>query len=597
MHGVCQTRVTARNALSGSKSPIFGGRVSFLYENDDTLVSECIFLDNYGASQMPKPTKPGRPVVVIGMLGTSLDTGRGPKRWERWRPTVSLCQHDDFVVDRLELIHDKRSASLARAVTEDIASVSPETEVVSHIMPMRDPWDFEEVYGNLHDFAAAYPFDPDREDYLVHITTGTHVIQICNFLLTEARYFPARLVQTSPPRKAKDGPGVYSIIDLDLSRYDRLAARFEREHTDAIASLKGGIETRNRAFNSLIERIEHVAVRTTDPILITGPTGAGKSRLAGRIYQLRRHRRLVEGGLIEVNCATLKGDGAMSSLFGHKKGAFTGAAADRSGLLRAADGGVLFLDEIGELGLDEQAMLLRAIEEKRFLPMGADEETRSDFQLIAGTNRDLGSRVREGRFREDLLARINLWTFELPALRDRPEDIEPNLDFELQRFASERGQQVRFSKEARRMFLDFATGSEGRWDGNFRDLGAALTRMATLAPGGRISREVVSDEMLRLKQSWGGRDGERGSTISALLGDDRLAEIDPFDRVQLEYVISVCRSSRSMSEAGRKLFTASRTRRTTINDADRVRKYLVKHGLGWADVQVDFTGRATAPVA
>ena len=214
---------------------------------------------------------------------------------------------------------------------------------------------------------------------------------------------------------------------------------------------------------------------TGEVVEVVGPTGAGKSRLAGRVFDLRRHRRLVGENLVEVNCATLRGDGAMSALFGHRKGAFTGAASDRQGLLRAADGGMLFLDEIGELGLDEQAMLLRAIEEKRFLPVGADQEIRSDFQLIAGTNRDLADRVRRGAFREDLLARINLWTFELPALRDRPEDIEPNLGYELERFARERGQRTRFSSEARERFLSFATGPEGAWHGNFRDLGAALT--------------------------------------------------------------------------------------------------------------------------
>ena len=107
----------------------------------------------------------------------------------------------------------------------------------------------------------------------------------------------------------------------------------------------------------------------------------------------------------------------MSALFGHEKGAFTGATTAREGLLRAAHEGMLFLDEIGELGCDEQAMLLRAIEEKKFLPVGADKEASSDFQLIAGTNRELTRAVEEGRFREDLLARINLWTFCLPVWR------------------------------------------------------------------------------------------------------------------------------------------------------------------------------------
>src|SRR4030095_7720389 len=130
-----------------------------------------------------------------------------------------------------------------------------------------------------------------------------------------------------------------------------------------------------------------------------------KSQLARRIYELKKARHQVTGAFVEVNCATLRGDAAMSALFGHVKGAFTGALKDRAGLLRAADGGVLFLDEIGELGRDEQAMLVRALEEKRFSPFGSDVEVSSDFQLIAGTNRELLPAVREGRFREDLLAR------------------------------------------------------------------------------------------------------------------------------------------------------------------------------------------------
>src|SRR5580704_8468945 len=144
-------------------------------------------------------------------------------------------------------------------------------------------------------------------------------------------------------------------------------------------------------------------------------------------------------------------------------GAFTGALKDRAGLLRTADGGVLFLDEIGELGLDEQAMLLRALEEKTFLPLGSDREVKSDFQLIAGTNRDLPATVRQGRFREDLLSRINMWTFTLPGLRLRPEDIEPNLQFEIDQFGERTGRRIAFSKEARQKFLAMALSAEAKW--------------------------------------------------------------------------------------------------------------------------------------
>ena len=139
-----------------------------------------------------------------------------------------------------------------------------------------------------------------------------------------------------------------------------------------------------------------MAIAGKAPLLLTGPTGAGKSQLARRIYELKRQRQQIAGPFVEVNCATVRGDQAMSALFGHVKGAFTGARPIRPGLLRAADGGMLFLDEIGELGADEQAMLLRAVEEKHFLPVGSDREVQSDFQLIAGTNRDLATEVARG---------------------------------------------------------------------------------------------------------------------------------------------------------------------------------------------------------
>src|SRR5688500_16465314 len=113
-------------------------------------------------------------------------------------------------------------------------------------------------------------------------------------------------------------------------------------------------------------------------MILNDHTGAGKSTLARRFYELNKAIHKIQGEFVEVNCATLRGDAALSTLFGHVKGAFTGAQTDRAGLLRKAHGGVVFLDEIGELGLDEQTLLLKAIEEKRFAPMGSDKEVESD---------------------------------------------------------------------------------------------------------------------------------------------------------------------------------------------------------------------------
>ena len=531
--------------------------------------------------------------VVIGFLGTQLDSGKGAGRWEKWRPTVSLVQHEDVVIERLELLYTPPHRELAHQVRTDMATASPETTVNLVPMSIADPWDLGEVYAQLYDWTQAYRFDTDREEYWTHITTGTHVAQICLFLLVESRRIPGVLVQTSPPKRQRIGdPGSYTLIDLDLSRYDVIAQRFGAEQQDAVQFLKSGIATRNARFNALIDEVERVAVRSRAPILLTGPTGAGKSHLARRMFELKKARHQVEGEFVEVNCATLHGDGAASTLFGHKKGSFTGAAADRAGLLRTAHKGVLFLDEIGELGADEQAMLLKAVEEKRFYPLGSDREVESDFQLVAGTNRDLRTEVAAGRFREDLFARINLWSYVLPGLAQRPEDIEPNVDHLLQRAGEELGRSVRFSNEARAAYLRYAQSPEALWTGNFRDLSASVTRLATLADSGRIGLPLVEAETARLRWLWQpASDARHGlapaagavgrDELVALLGDEVVESMDLFDQLQLAAVLQVCRQSRTLSDAGRVLFQASRTQRTVVNDADRLRKYLARFALDW----------------
>ena len=252
----------------------------------------------------------------------------------------------------------------------------------------------------------------------------------------------------------------------------------------------------------------------------------------------------------------------------------------------SAHNGLLFLDEIGELGLDEQAMLLRAIEERRFLPVGADRESESKFQLLAGTNRDLQKAVAEGTFREDLLARIDLWTFRLPGLAERREDIEPNLDYELQRISDTTGHRVSMSKEARTSFLSWAKSAEARWPGNFRDLNAAVVRMVTLAQSGRISVTDVEDERQWLASNSRARN-ESNLDLKSILTPDQLAGIDLFDQVQLAAVVKICRESRTLSDAGRQLFSVSRLSKNSNNDADRLRKFLARFGLSWNDLMAE----------
>lgn len=508
-------------------------------------------------------------------------------RWDIWRPTVSLFATDQPSLTRLELlITDADHRPLAERVANDIQQIRSYASVGIHNLAVKDPWDFVQVYSALHEFAKSYAFD-DHTDYFVHLTTGTHVVQICLFLLLEARYFPARIVESfaDAATSSSHWQGRLEVIDLNVAAYDQLAQRFRIERLEGQGLLKDGIETKNQAFNQLIGRIERVALASTAPILLSGPTGAGKSQLARRIFDLRKRRHLVAGAFIEVNCATLRGDNAMSALFGHRKGAFTGAVADRSGLLREADKGILFLDEVAELGLEEQAMLLRAIEDRRFRPLGSEKEVQSDFQLMCGTNQDLTARASTGQFRADLLARINLWDFVLPGLKDRREDIEPNLLFETERSGLQLGARVSWSAPAWHRFMEFAM--EHSWPGNFRELGSAVARMATLADGYRITVADVEVELQTLgrgTQVEAVGSSKRRHTLSwvrRVLTGDAVDVADLFDLNTLEGVLEVLRDTHSMADAGRRLFAASRLQKANRNDSDRVRKYLAGWGLDY----------------
>jgi len=528
--------------------------------------------------------------VVIGLVGSTLDGGLTEKRWTRWRPSVAICQQPDFRVDRFELLAQPEIQPLATQVMADIARISPHTEVRPHVLALADPWDFSDVYAVLDAFAEAYTWRA-TEDYYLHITTGTHVVQICLFLLCETRAMPGVLLQASPIRRAREGRdaaaprdaiGRVDVIDLQLEKFDRLAARFRERRASGASLLKAGIDTRNAKFNAMIEELEHVASRSRDPLLLVGETGTGKTALCQRLHELKRIRQHLAGELVGVNCATLRGDLAMSVLFGHAKGAFTGAAEARTGLLRKGDRGLVFLDEIGELGRDEQAMLLTAIEERRFYPLGSDKQVTSDFQLVAGTNRDLAADVRAGRFREDLLARIALWTFHIPALRERPEDLAPNLDYEVERISVELGVRLSFAKPARDAFLRFAEAAP--WRANFRDFNAAIRRMATLSDGGRIDAAGVAAEIRRLEAGARAGAGAGDDGLAALLGAQADA-LDRFDRVQLADVVAVCAAAPSLSAAGRALFARSLAHRTTRNDADRLRKYLARFELDFETIR------------
>ena len=229
-----------------------------------------------------------------------------------------------------------------------------------------------------------------------------------------------------------------------------------------------GIIAESASMRSIIHNAYKVA-QSDATVLLTGESGTGKEVLASFIHRAGKRK---EAPMVALNCAAIPANILASELFGHKKGSFTGAASNRDGIFLTADKGTLFLDEIGDMPLELQPSLLRAIETGMVSPVGSDSETKVDFRLIAATNANLEEAVKEGRFRSDLFYRLNVIAFELPPLRERIEDIIPLAHFFL---GQKNVREKRFSQAATRLLQNYS------WPGNARELANAVERASIIS--------------------------------------------------------------------------------------------------------------------
>ena len=224
-------------------------------------------------------------------------------------------------------------------------------------------------------------------------------------------------------------------------------------------------------INHIKQMIEKVA-QTDARVLITGPNGTGKELVA---HQLHEKSERANAPIIEVNCAAIPSELIESELFGHVKGAFTSAVKDRAGKFEAADGGTIFLDEIGDMSLAAQAKVLRALQENLIQRVGADKDIKVNVRVVAATNKDLKKEIEEGRFREDLYHRLAVILIKVPALNDRRDDIPLLVEHFASKIAEEqRNAQKSFSKEAIKLLQEYD------WTGNIRELRNVVERLIIL---------------------------------------------------------------------------------------------------------------------
>ncbi len=285
--------------------------------------------------------------------------------------------------------------------------------------------------------------------------------------------------QFTLPAHGIHGPGYASA---PVERADQFAADSDGADSDGIIGLTEGM----RRVHHLIAKAAACAL----PVLVQGESGTGKELVARAIHRKSgRHTRR----FFSENCSALSESLLESELFGHVRGAFTGADRDRKGILELAHGGTLLLDEIGDMSVRMQSKLLRALQEREFRPVGGKETIRVDVRIISATNRTLRGLIKEGAFREDLFYRINVIAIDLPSLRDRKEDIPALVNHFLDHIAADSGfPRRKFSSGA----LELLAGYE--WPGNIRELENVVQRAVALSESEHIDAEELPDRIRHL---------------------------------------------------------------------------------------------------
>lgn len=366
---------------------------------------------------------------------------------------------------------------------EAIKNLYPECTVHVLDMKLSDPTNYHDIFRGLKEFALTIQEEHKHAKFYISVASGTPQMHACWVLLAASGEIPAKILHVRPPRfVTKDRP---LISEIELSSDEFPSVRFKSssftidEHEMDVDSVRAqlGIVGDHPAMLKALEMGAMLA-SSLAPILITGETGTGKELFARYVHALSGRP---QDTFVAVNCASIPEDLVESILFGHKKGAFTGAVNDQTGKFDAAHKGTLFLDELGELPLPAQAKLLRVLQDGIVEPIGQSKGHAVDVRIVAATNRELRKQIRQGSFREDLYYRLNVGEIKLPSLRERRSDIPKLVLHILDRLNGSLKRQRRLTTDA------LSRLQAHNWDGNIRDLENVIERSV------RLSRVEVLD--------------------------------------------------------------------------------------------------------
>jgi two-component system response regulator PilR (NtrC family) len=352
------------------------------------------------------------------------------------------------------------------------------------------------VHAARAQLGSADPYDVVITDLVMPDGTGMEVLDAVRSRSADTQILMVTAYATTEQAVEAMRKGAYDYVQKPFKNHELLATLEKALEKRAIVAenqtLRAEVKARwsegqligkSPAMDRLRDLIKRVANATTS-VLITGESGTGKEMVA-RALHFQSPR--AEEPFVVLNCGAIPENLIESELFGHVKGAFTGATAAKEGLFRAANGGTLFLDEVGELPPPLQVKLLRVLQDRKVRPVGGSAEVEVDVRVVAATNRDVESEVEAGTFREDLFYRLNVIRIEVPPLRERPEDIPVLAGYFLQKHAALQGRRLEFSPEAMRWL------AQQSYAGNVRELENMVERGVTLAPGSTVNREDLGD--------------------------------------------------------------------------------------------------------
>lgn len=408
-------------------------------------------------------------------------------------------------------------------------------------LPIKDVIDYAEIWSQLGHGLETITRRAGSlaREWVFLLDSGTPQMKTGLFLAARSGLFPAALVQGIPPRFAG---GTYKSREVrvdgipDIRLSPAPGGLSLPGQADGAEPADGEPVVMSPVFAEALRKALSAA-RYDDPVLMLGETGTGKTMVARRIHAASAR---AAGPFVEVNCSAIPQSMAESELFGHIRGAFTGADKARSGKFRAAQGGTLFLDEVGDLSPDVQAKLLKALEDRMVTPVGSDEAVPVDTRLIAATNRDLPLLIAQGSFRRDLYERLKVVVIRLPPLRERRQDIRPLVQRFLSSWNAQYNERRHVTEDALRLLESYS------WPGNVRELQNTLRSAACSAGSDALGPESLADDLV-------GAAGAPAGATAVVMPPEGINLKARLLQVEWEYVSAALRATSGNRETAARL--------------------------------------------